>query len=1059
MSGKPEKGFKVEYAKSGRAGCKACKEKIAQDSLRLGKMVPSPHFDGYQPNWFHVKCYFAKKNSRIENGVADIEGFMDIKYEDQKLIKDLMSGGATVSSPPAAKSNSGKAGGGGKQGDLYEIGDYVVEVAKSGRSKCRKCDANIAQGELRCGIVEQMDRPPFLPSPQWHHIDCVDIASTGVTDVTNITGFDGLCAGDQQIMRRKFGGGGGKKAKIEQEDSDDDVSLLSLPLKKEGTSAGNVKAAPNEAAAAQQKKETAAEKAAEKALKAHSDKLHNIRQKLKAISASTMKHILEENDVNASGGDVTLQGRLADIMLHGVPGMCPQCKMGRLSYQDGKYRCHANVDEFSRCQYMSAEEPREKFVMPKGIVGDPQGFLANFKFQKTAIPKALKRELAAVDVVIKEKEQKRKDALEQQEAAVAAARAKEKELEEASDPATCLQGLVFALHSTKQCPLDKDTLKTKINAAGGKLVSSMSKTVTHVIATSAAAANGGAPMKEAHKRGLPVVKEGWLDACIADGRKCSEKDFLLAGEARVEEAGGSKKRKGEEGKTMKIMVKGKGAVDVDSGLADRSHVLEVGNIVYSATLNLTDLASDTNSFYVLQVIQTDMGNQTYLFRKWGRIGTKQGGKKVEQMSKADAIDEFEALFEDKTGNQWEDRTPDRFQKQPGKFAVMELGIASDNAGDPACKAAKTHNPSRLPASVASFMSLITDVDMMKRTMIEMEIDLDKMPLGALSRAQIEKGFNVLSDLSLVLQDTDMGEATKKQKILSCSNRFYTIVPQVFGSHGMSDRHLIDSEEKLLEKRELVETLLEMEIAVSLSKGDGASSDKNPIDAKYDSLKADILPVDKGSSEFKLVEKYLQNTHAKTHSSYTLELVDLFTIKREGEEARYKKFENDANRQLLWHGSRLTNWMGILSQGLRIAPPEAPVTGYMFGKGVYFADMSSKSANYCFATKKNNEGVMLLSEVALGDMHELLHANERLPKGKPADKLSVKGCGKTFPDPAGAETLEDGVVVPCGKSQDNSMKIKGSLLYNEFIVYDTAQVSVSKVCVFRACAHRAVSAHV
>ncbi len=71
-------------------------------------------------------------------------------------------------------------------------------------------------------------------------------------------------------------------------------------------------------------------------------------------------------------------------------------------------------------------------------------------------------------------------------------------------------------------------------------------------------------------------------------------------------------------------------------------------------------------------------------------------------------------------------------------------------------------------------------------------------------------------------------------------------------------------------------------------------------------------------------------------------------------------------------------MGILSQGLRIAPPEAPVTGYMFGKGlfaftlssslllfrreesvshalsgVYFADMSSKSANYCFTNKENN----------------------------------------------------------------------------------------------------------
>jgi poly [ADP-ribose] polymerase len=42
--------------------------------------------------------------------------------------------------------------------------------------------------------------------------------------------------------------------------------------------------------------------------------------------------------------------------------------------------------------------------------------------------------------------------------------------------------------------------------------------------------------------------------------------------------------------------------------------------------------------------------------------------------------------------------------------------------------------------------------------------------------------------------------------------------------------------------------------------------------------------------------------------------------------------------LLWHGSKLTNFMGILAGGLKIAPPEAPTTGYMFGKGIYFADM-------------------------------------------------------------------------------------------------------------------------
>lgn len=36
--------------------------------------------------------------------------------------------------------------------------------------------------------------------------------------------------------------------------------------------------------------------------------------------------------------------------------------------------------------------------------------------------------------------------------------------------------------------------------------------------------------------------------------------------------------------------------------------------------------------------------------------------------------------------------------------------------------------------------------------------------------------------------------------------------------------------------------------------------------------------------------------------------------------------------------------------------------FQFGKGIYFADMSSKSANYCFANQNNNVGLLLLCEV-------------------------------------------------------------------------------------------------
>lgn len=113
---------------------------------------------------------------------------------------------------------------------------------------------------------------------------------------------------------------------------------------------------------------------------------------------------------------------------------------------------------------------------------------------------------------------------------------------------------------------------------------------------------------------------------------------------------------------------------------------------------------------------------------------------------------------------------------------------------------------------------------------------------------------------------------------------------------------------------------------------------------------------------------------------------------------------------------------------------------MFGKGIYFADMCSKSANYCCTSKSDSTGLMLLSTVALGDTHDLTQSCyvEKLPKGK----HSAKGIGKTQPNPKGALKQLDGTVVPMGKPINNDDQSKKySLLYNEFIVYDTAQVNL------------------
>ncbi|KAF4735399.1 poly ADP-ribose polymerase, partial [Perkinsus olseni] len=139
-------------------------------------------------------------------------------------------------------------------------------------------------------------------------------------------------------------------------------------------------------------------------------------------------------------------------------------------------------------------------------------------------------------------------------------------------------------------------------------------------------------------------------------------------------------------------------------------------------------------------------------------------------------------------------------------------------------------------------------------------------------------------------------------------------------------------------------------------------------------------------------------------------------------------------------------------GLRIAPSEAPVTGYMFGKGVYFADMVTKSANYCFASLSGDTGLLMLCEVALGKSLELQEAifvysadQEKPPQGFQGKKLpksyrSTKGIGGTCPDPAENYVTPDGCVIPRGKPVNNpAYKANGSLLYNEYVVYDVSQV--------------------
>lgn len=58
---------------------------------------------------------------------------------------------------------------------------------------------------------------------------------------------------------------------------------------------------------------------------------------------------------------------------------------------------------------------------------------------------------------------------------------------------------------------------------------------------------------------------------------------------------------------------------------------------------------------------------------------------------------------------------------------------------------------------------------------------------------------------------------------------------------------------------------------------------------------------------------------------------------------------------------------------------------------------------------------------------------------PVGKHSTKGLGKKMPQESEYVKWRDDVVVPCGKPVSSNVKAS-ELMYNEYIVYNTAQVS-------------------
>lgn len=339
---------------------------------------------------------------------------------------------------------------------------------------------------------------------------------------------------------------------------------------------------------------------------------------------------------------------------------------------------------------------------------------------------------------------------------------------------------------------------------------------------------------------------------------------------------------------------------------------------------------------------------------------------------------------------------------------------------------KNDIPSTLPESVQRLVEMCFDTHVMEEAMIELQFDLNKFPLGKLSKSQIEKGYDILNEL---LEKVNDGASVHDFGYLT--DRFYTCIPHNVGAEPPAP---IDNLRLIGEKAEMLNSLSDIQLTCSLlSIAD--DNGKSTVDNWYDKLKTNIEPLDRSSELFTFLEQYANRTHSPYHN-FKLIVEDIFKITRDGEVDRYEAHKSAKNRYLLWHGSRVTNFVGILKNGLKIAPIKAERTGNMFGNGIYFADVVTKSAQYCRALDDRNDGqgLLLLCEVAMGEMDRCFKGF-RSPR---SSMRSVKGCGRKIPNPM-ENVLRNGVVVPCGNLVNS--RIKSELSHNEFVVYDESRVKI------------------
>uniref|UniRef100_A0A1I8IHU9 Poly [ADP-ribose] polymerase n=1 Tax=Macrostomum lignano TaxID=282301 RepID=A0A1I8IHU9_9PLAT len=593
------------------------------------------------------------------------------------------------------------------------------------------------------------------------------------------------------------------------------------------------------------------------------------------VSKAALIGLLEHNSQGVPSGESNLLDRVADAMLFGALAPCAECKAGQLAYSSAGYKCTGMLSEWAKCLNVTQTPKRVPFKVPAEY--HDVDFLKNYKcIPNSKVPNAIARRRYKPAVRLFPK-----TAATAQTASSALVSSSGAGSSSSAQP---LSGTLFKVVGKHLNPAKKD-LESSLKSLGAVLTSTVDAKLTALISSQKDLDSGGKDFDKAKAADVHVVSEAFVAACSKGGVSLMVKAHAISswggdvekrldrtasrGASDADKLGEKRKFKAQTEKKIKVQVKDGSAVDPDSGVADRAA------IVRERGKPLNAIAWSRSPGQALLGVP-GLGPHRH----------HSGGNKLQSFSRRDyAIENFLELFEEKTGNNF---FANEFKKLPNRFFPVELDYGQEDDSKLKLSAQKSLK-CKLAPQVQQLLQFIFDIDSMKQTMLEFEIDLKKMPLGKISKRQIREAYSVLTDLSNICS---AGGSTAQ--FLEASTRFYSLIPHDF---GMRRPPMLDTQEIIKAKLDMLDNLLEIEVAYSMIKsahgGDGEEARWRRTTSSC-TLK-------------------LRSCRPTLRTTNGWSMVNIFKVRREGEEERFKPFKKLPNRKLLWHGSRRTNWAGILSQ--------------------------------------------------------------------------------------------------------------------------------------------------